>query len=57
MIPFVALYFGTSFADQYTLSDKFVQLDFSFDRAKLLTEKQEALLKPIEGEFYNEVNH
>lgn len=57
VIPFVALYFGTSFADQYTLSEKFVELAFSFDRMKLLTEKQEALLKPIEGEFYNEVNH
>jgi hypothetical protein len=50
------LYFGASFSDKYNVSDKFIEMAFSFNRLKLLTEKQEALLKPIEGSFYNEVN-
>jgi hypothetical protein len=33
-----------------------VEFAFSFDRMKLLTPKQEKLLKPIEGGYYNEVN-
>ena len=56
VLPFVGLYFGASFADKYEVTDKFIEMAFSFNRLKLLTEKQEALLKPIEGSFYNEVN-
>lgn len=33
-----------------------MEFAFSFDKMKLLTPKQEALLKPIEGSYYNEVN-
>lgn len=56
VIPFVALYYGASFADTYEVTEKFIELTFSFKRMQLLTEKQEKLLKPIEGGFYNEVN-
>lgn len=56
VIPFVALYYGASFADSYDVSEKFIELSFSFKRMQLLTEKQEKLLKPIDGGFYNEVN-
>ena len=56
IIPFVVLYYAASFADSYDISEKFVELAFSFNRMKLLTPKQEKLLKPIEGTYYNEVN-
>lgn len=47
IIPFVLLYYGASFADSYEKTEKFVELAFSFNRMKLLTPKQEKLLKPI----------
>jgi hypothetical protein len=56
IIPFVLLYYGASFADSYDISEKFVELAFSFNRMKLLTPKQEELLKQIDGTYYNEVN-
>ena len=56
VIPFVVLYYGASFAESYEVTDKFVEFAFSFDKMKLLTPKQEKLLKPIEGSYYNEVN-
>lgn len=56
MLPFVGLYFGASFADSYELTEKFIELEFSFNRLKMLTDKQLSLLKPIEGGYYNEVN-
>jgi hypothetical protein len=56
VIPFVLLYYGASFADSYDVTEKFVELAFSFNRMKLLTPKQEELLKHIDGTYYNEVN-
>lgn len=56
VLPFVVLYYGASFADKYEVTDKFIEMAFSFNRLKLLTEEQAKLLKPIEGTFYNEVN-
>jgi hypothetical protein len=50
------LYYGAAFADSYTKTDKFIELSFSFKRMQLLSEKQEKLLKAIDGDFYNEVN-
>ena len=32
VIPFVALYYGASFADSYDLTEKFIELSFSFKR-------------------------
>jgi len=55
-MPFVVMYYGASFSDTYEVTEKFIELTFSFKRMQLLTEKQEKLLKPIEGSFYNEVN-
>ena len=56
IIPFVVVYYGASFADSFERAEKFIELGFSFNRMKLLTPKQEKLLKPIQGHYYNEVN-
>ena len=56
VLPFVALYYFASFADTYDVTEKFVEISYNFSRLKMLTETQQALLKPIEGGFYNEVN-
>lgn len=39
VLPFVALYYGASFADTYEITEKFIELSFSFKRMQLLTEK------------------
>jgi len=39
VLPYVALYYGASFADKYQVTDKFIEMAFSFNRLKLLTEK------------------
>lgn len=39
VLPFVALYYGASFADTYEVTEKFIELSFSFKRMQLLTEK------------------
>ena len=39
VLPFVALYYGASFADTYDVTEKFIELSFSFKRMQMLTEK------------------
>jgi hypothetical protein len=39
VLPFVALYYGASFADTYEVTEKFIELSFSFKRMQLLTER------------------
>lgn len=56
MLPFVTLYYATQFCDTWEHPNKFIELGFSPLRMKLLTEKQQKLLKPIQGGFYKEVN-
>jgi hypothetical protein len=39
VIPYVAVYYGASFADTYEVTEKFLEFTFSFKRMQLLTEK------------------
>lgn len=54
VVPFVGLFYGVQFAEAAGFDKDFVSLGGSLKHLELLTEKQNSLLKPIEGGFYNE---
>jgi len=54
VVPFVGLYYGVQFAEAAGFDKDFVSLGGSLKHLELLTEKQNGLLKPIDGDFYNE---
>jgi hypothetical protein len=56
IIPYVVIFYAVQAADSFEKTDKFLEFGFSFNRMKLLTPKQEKLLKPIEGGFHKEVS-
>jgi hypothetical protein len=56
VIPLAAIYYATHFSEIFEVDDKFVTLGFSLDHFKLLTEKQNKMLKAIKHGFYNEAN-
>ena len=56
IIPYVVIFYAVQAADSFEKTDKFIEFGFSFNRMKLLTDKQLTLLKPIEGGFHKEVS-
>ena len=56
VVPFVGLYYGVQFAEKAEFTSDYAALGGSLKHLELLTEKQNDLLKPIEGDFYNEKN-
>lgn len=56
VVPFVALFYGVQFAETVSFDNGFAALGSSLKHFEMLTEKQNNLLKAIEGGFYNEQN-
>jgi len=56
VVPFVGLYYGIQFAQTASFDDGYAQLGTSLKHFEMLTEKQNNLLKAIDGGFYNEQN-
>lgn len=56
IIPMASLYYVVQFSENFDDSDKFITLGFGLTHYKMLTEKQQKMLKAISYDFYNEVN-
>lgn len=56
VVPFVGLYYGVQFAETASFDNGYAALGTSLKHFEMLTEKQNNLLKGIEGGFYNEQN-
>lgn len=56
VVPFVAMFYGVQFAETASFDNGFAALGSSLKHFEMLTEKQNNLLKAIEGGFYNEYN-
>ena len=54
--PVFGITMATQFCESLDFKDKFLDFEFSLDKLKLLSPKSLKLLKPIKGDFYNEVN-
>jgi hypothetical protein len=52
-VPFVSLFYAVQFAETVEFKDEYIDLGFSIKHFNLMNHKQLALLKPIEGDFYN----
>lgn len=56
VIPMACIYYITHFSEIFEVDDNFVALGFSLMHFKMLTEKQNKMLKAIKHPFYNEKN-
>jgi len=56
VIPMAALYYLTHFSEIFEVDDKFVTLGYSLNHFKMLTEKQNKMLKAVKQDFYNPTN-
>lgn len=57
VIPMAALYYVVQFSETFEIQeDKYITLGFDLNHYKMLTEKQNNMLKPIEQAFYNSQN-
>ena len=56
VIPMAALFYSSHFSEIFEVDDKFVTLGFSLNHFKMLTEKQNKMLKAVKHDFYNPTN-
>ena len=56
VVPFVGLFYAVQFAEKVEMTDNFIEMGASLKHFEMLTDKQNNLLKPIEGAFHNDVN-
>ena len=56
VVPFVGIFYTAQFAQKVEVKDNFMEMGFSLKHFDLLSDKQNALLKPIEGDFHSDVN-
>lgn len=54
VIPVACLYYVVHFVEVYEVSDDFIAMGFSLNHFKMLTPKQQNMLKAIKTEFYND---
>lgn len=54
VIPMACIYYVVHFAEVYHVNEKFVEMGFSLQHWKMLTDKQNNMLKKITTEFYND---
>ena len=54
VIPFACIYYAVNFAEEFEITDNYMQLGYNLHHIKMLTEKQAGMLKEISQDFYNE---
>jgi len=56
VIPMAAIFYTTHFSEIFEVDDKFITVGFSLDHFKMLTAKQNKMLKAIKHAMYNPQN-
>jgi len=56
VIPMAGLFYATHFSEIFEVDDKYVTLGYSLGHFKMLTEKQNKMLKAVKHDFYNPTN-
>ena len=56
VVPLVGMFYAVQFAEKVEMQDSFMSMGASLKHFDMLTDKQNNLLKPIEGGFHTDVN-
>jgi len=56
VIPIAAIYYMVQGAEIYEVKDNFIMIGYNLYHWKMLTDKQNGMLKQIQQDFYNEAN-
>lgn len=56
VVPFVGIFYAAQFAEKIEIRENFMEMGISLKHFEMLSDKQNKLLKAIEGDFHTEVN-